>query len=218
MGFDCGFYKTKRFKDISFKDFKLISEYLDWDNQKPIILKFYPSFKDFWLSYAMRDEKDFPGLPDSEAVEFYRNLPNDGWHFGGEEEIESWCSCGRYIDDYIVNHLNKINEWKFDGINEDFIKNALNWVCEGLEKYGPHPVRDVKAFKEQDDGTTLLIPADGFMITEFDNRMNMVYADEEVGIAYNLDKFWTFVTFRCALKTMQFIDQKEYLVWYERSW
>lgn len=227
MGFDCGFYRVKKYKDVTVSDFALIHSYLQWKNNPwNFEDNHYPTFEKYWDAFCKGwdSNEKFPGEPDMDAVTFYENQPHDEYSY--DTCIESWCSSGRFLDEYISHRLTPIDEYTFIGIDKDFIADANRWVDEELDRCKLIPVRVTKAYRDNEDETTTLIPCDGIFVEDEEGNQRMIdTSDEEWGEYvyvpsryFDEDRHYALTSFREALLKLSMIDLDDSIVWYSRSW
>ena len=244
MGFECGFERVKKYNtDFSVSDFFLVDTYLTWRdnpwNFKNMFTKTgeqemedtapYPTFEKYWNSHCEWVGK-YPGEPSLDEIEFYSAIKNKNQkkepYASTSETIDFWCSNGRYIDDEIVSNLEKINEYTYGPVNDDFIEKMFKWVEGELKECKLVQSLVLECFQKNEDGTKLLIPCDGIVATnpETGDKRFIDTSEEEFGEYiyipskyFDEDKFNALNQFKETLFKLSAINQDDELVWYERS-
>jgi len=225
MGFSCGFYSVPKHNDVNtVKKFQVISEYVEWKNNPwNFENDHYPTFEKYWNGFC-KWLGEYPGEPNPDDVAFYEHWEKRG-KYSLCNEIESWCSSGRYIDEFITDNLKPIDEWSYGLIDEKFIEDSLSWVNEEIENCKLIPVYLKCAVRKNDDGTSTMIPCDSIMVEDDDGNIKEFSVNPEWGECiyvpsrgFDEDKEYTLKSFKDALYKMREEVKEGNMVWYSRSW
>ena len=229
MGFECGFYKMPRFRNITGSDVSVLNSYFNWErNYKD---KF--SFEDYvgggideYLNPESKKDK-FLILENKEAVDFYRPLLHDTGYgtLGIVDIVESWCSAGRYFNDWFIEHCNDgVDDCKLHKeLTRDLMLEALAYVTDFLEKHQLEEWSVVNAFKENaETGEKTIIPCDGIEIQNEKGLIKRIYSDCDpiyFGVGYDSEEFNTFLRLKSTLQDMLInVDFEKEMVYYFTSW
>ena len=227
MGFECSFNRVKKFKNTTVADFKIINAYLNWKNNPWNFEEgHYPTFEKYWngLVKGWDDDTEYPGEPDMEAVAFYDEQPHDEYSY--EQTIDFWCSSGRYIDEFVTQVLQRVDEYTFIGIDDTFFQKAYKWIEDQLADCNIKPAFITHAFKENEDGTTTLIPCDGIFVEDEEGNQRMINtSDEEWSECiyipsryFDEDRWSTLNQFKETIDKLTIMDRDNYLIWYSRGY
>ena len=218
MGFECGFIKIKRCGDITFKEYDIINSYITYQKES-WAKEHFDTFEKYYAYLTGSDKVDDTAIEKIEInqdyVDFYKNNP--------EETLTFWCSIGRYLDNYIIEHLelySGIPDYYI--ITEQFIKEALNWVTDYLQENRLIPVSVIKSWrKDEDSGNEIMNPCDGLIVEDDLGDKLVVDLDEEGSIwiaprGYQDDQYHAMISFRDALVKMlkDFDPDKEFIVYF----
>lgn len=242
MGFECSINRVKKNrKDLTLRDFYIINTYLDWRDNPwnfetretidggDIIPAPYPTFEKYWNANC-DFIGEFPGEPSQSDVDFYSKVKAENrkeFSFAdASTTVNFWCSNGRYIDDEITSRLNKINEYTYEGIDKKFINDMLEWINDELELCNLTPSMITSCYKDNEDGTTTIIPCDGIVVqnpdTGEERRINtsdfdfgeLIYIPTKY---FDDDEYHTLISLKETLLKLSEIDFEKEIVWYERS-
>lgn len=254
MGFECGFDTVRRWsKYDTVEEYIVFSEYLKWKNNQwnfetrktidggDIIPAPYPTWLKYWESTQLIDNdtnmdaiaKEIDLIKDSKffinKVKFYESLNLDTYSYS--RNLDFWCSSGKYIDNFIIENLTKINDYLYEGIDDKFIDAALKWVDSKLETCKLIPAILESSYN---DDTKTTIDCNGIIYREFDEE-NLCISDITKGIftnddrediivfipsdGYDYDMYLALVSFKeCLLKINELLIDGNNLIWYYRSW
>lgn len=243
MGFECGISKVKKIrKDYTLEDFLNVNEYLGWKNNTwnfeeretangEIIPAPYPTYEKYWNAMNMDDEKVFPGVPKQDEIDFYQAVydknKEESPYADASTVINFWCSAGRYFDTDIMDILPRVDEATFGPFNKETAEEALKYVESELDSCRLIPAVVYECFKENPDGTKVLIPCDGIVATNIEtHEEKKIYTgdDEYCGYiyvpsdGYEETKNSALTSLEKALIEVNAINFDDELVWYERSW
>ena len=224
MGFECSFQLVEKYGNVQrVEDWNVVEAYLEWKNNPWNHEEgHYPTFEKYWNAFF---DSEYPGEPDKEVVNFY-DVPPQGWYSSYATFIDSWCSSGHYIDEFIVPNLKKVDEYTFVGIDNEFINKGYKWVDAELEECKLIPVIVTKSFRDNPDGTTTLIPCDGILAEDEDGNQRLINTSaEEWGEYiyipskyYDESKHVVLTSFRDALSKLALFNPNDYIIWYSRSY
>lgn len=207
MSLSCGIYKAPRYKNISFKEFLAIRQYLTRVENNSSL-----TFEQFWDDYL----EETPGAyPTKEAIEFYRNKK--------VYEIDSWYNSGSDLHKFVANH--SLNKEGFDiyEIDENIIKNGLCWCVEELRDCDVTPVIPIKAIRENDDDTTTLFPCDGVLLKDIEGSLHLNETSWENPLYIYMrecsqEKYTNFTSYYIVFRVLEMIDLEDNFVWYSYNY
>ena len=205
MSLSCGIYKAPRYRNISFKEFLAIRQYLTRVENNSSL-----TFEQFWDDYL--DECPL-AYPPKEAIEFYRSKK--------VYEIDSWYSSGSNLHEFFANY--SLNREGFDiyEIDESIIEDGLRWCVEKLKDCDDIPVIPIKAIRENDDDTTTLFPCDGVLLKDIKGSLHFGETSWENPLYirnYSQEKYTNFNSFYVAFRVLEMIDLEDNFVWYSYSY
>ena len=224
MGFECFFQVVEKHGNVQrVEDWTVVEAYLEWKNNPWNHEEdHYPTFEKYWNAFF---NSEYPGEPDKEIVDFYDVHPHEEYS-SYATFIDSWCSSGRFLDEFIVQNLKKVDEYTFVGIDNEFIKKAYRWVDAELEECRLIPVIVTKSYRDNPDGTTILIPCDGIFAEDEDGNQRLINtsADEWGEYIYVPSNYFdesrnnVLTSFRNALGKLALFNPNNYIIWYSRSY
>lgn len=239
MGFSCGIYAFKKYKDTTLAEYLNIRRYLYWKNNKwnfEIIEKEngvkearYPTYESYWRSFTLSNkDREFPGDPDPDKLAFYEKWQDDG--DDGEiaaHEIGVWYSTyARYIYEDIRSCLKPLNgdPTYLKGLDVPKVIELLRFVADEQDKMRPEPLiitkgyRYVEAEDPEEDPEIQTVAIDGIEMVNDDGlirRVDCEYSEYEgvfVGNqGFDIDHYRALEQLKDALiKTFCLICEGEY--------
>lgn len=210
MGFECGFNKVKK---------------LDSNPEKCLYMLHYKDYiKNSWAVEHFSTFKEYNEYS-------YKSLYKDfeckypDVKYTGEDELENiefWCSIGRYIDNLIHNDLIEFKPFEQYLVDSTFIDNALTKVQNILSKDKLIPVTITHSFKYNDDGDKVMTLCDGILTEDEDGHEALIDLEfENIWIGsrnFDVDKYDALESFRDTLIKMKSIDLNENYIFYYRSY
>lgn len=239
MGFECGFEKILKYKDTTLEEYLNISRYLYWKKYKDQFLDETGNpytYKEYWESRVLADEeREFPGEPDPDKVEFYdthRFEIEYDWQTEGytSKTIDYWCSIGRYLDEeFIYDEVRHLEPYKYcedyGPLDMNFVNKGLDWVKEELEKNQMIPVNIVKGYQYVDeDYNTQTVTIDGIEVEDEDGNIRKLDCEyDNVFVSKNRyfdpERFNALERFRdCLFEIKKILEEDKYIVYYFRSY
>ena len=189
MGFECGFYKMPRFKNVTGNQVAILSSYFRWQD--------YYQDKFTFEQYRGHSESESPDekaeenqiLKDKEAIDFYRPLMHDTGYgsIGLIDTVDFWCSIGRRFNDWFIEHCNDgVDDCKLHNeFTKDLMIDALKYVQKYLDENHMQEWNVVNAFRENEEtGEKTIIPLDGIEIENEDGLIKRIYSEYDT-IFYN---------------------------------
>ena len=211
MGFNCGFDKVKKIDNdpekclymLEYSHFKENTFYTDRFN----------TFKDYMDSMYKSLYKDFK----CKYPDIVYNTDNNDF-----ENIITWNSDGRYIDNLLKPYISEIKPFECYLITNDIIDKLLNLVEKYLSKDKLIPVTVTHSFRYVENGDKLMTLCDGILTQDEDGHEALIDLEfENIWIAsrnINLDEYNIFESFKEVLLQIKSIDLDEYYIYYHRSY
>lgn len=212
MGFDCGFNAIKKFKHYTIQDSLNALDYIRWmDNPWNHEEGHYPTYEDYWKSVISYNDDEYPGEPNKELVEFYRD--NDSI------DLFSWGSWSfSDVDRELISYLKPLDKYDYNYLLENK-KDFLDYLGRFIDKYGELiPVLPTKGIVYSED-ETILRNIDGVMLKYPDGKL-FEYDNENFGLYLieDNDNYWISHHLELLRSKVEILDLNEYFVYYWRSY
>lgn len=213
MGFDCGFNAIKKFKDYTVMDYINTIYYIEWlDNPWNHEEGHYPTYKKYWDSTKSYSKEPYPGEPNEEIIEFYRD--NEA------KELFSWGSWNfSPIDEDLKYYLEKLDEDGFIYLLKDKDK-LIDYLNKLIKDNELEQVTPIKGINYQED-EMILRDIDGVMLECQDRKLKQYDNDNDcAGLCLINDEnmYWISYYLNLLKAKLEVIDLDEYWVYYWRSW
>lgn len=210
MGFECGFDKIKK---------------IDNDPEKCLYKIWYKHYmKNPWATEHFNSFKEYM---EYEYKPFYKDFEckYPDIKYDGEEDfenIEFWCSIGRYLDDFILENAIRIQPFEQYIIDSTFIDKTLETVQKALNADKLIPVTITHSFRYNEDGDKVMTLCDG-ILTQDENEnealIDLEYENIWIGSRhFDIDRYYALESLRDTLIEMKKIDFNEYYIFYYRSY
>lgn len=210
MGFECGFDKVKK---------------LDSNPEKCLYMLHYKDYiNNSWATNNFSTFKEYEEYSYKSLYKDFKCKYPDVTYTGEDEleNIEFWCSIGRYIDDLIHNDLIEFKPFEQYLIDSSFIDNALIKVQDILSKDKLVPAIATHSFKYTEDGDKLMTLCDGLLVEDEDGNESLLdfeYDNIWIGSRnFDSDRYDALKSFRDTLIKMKNIDLNENYIFYYRSY
>jgi len=210
LGFECGFDKVKK---------------LDSNPEKCLYMLHYKDYiNNSWATNNFSTFKEYEEYSYKSLYKDFKCKYPDVTYTGEDEleNIEFWCSIGRYIDDLIHNDLIEFKPFEQYLIDSSFIDNALIKVQDILSKDKLVPAIATHSFKYTEDGDKLMTLCDGLLVEDEDGNESLLdfeYDNIWIGSRnFDSDRYDALKSFRDTLIKMKNIDLNENYIFYYRSY
>lgn len=243
MGFGCGFYAFKKYKDTTVRDYLNVRRFLEWKNnpwnfeviekENGVKESRYPTYESYWQSWFLtREKQNFCGEPTDDKISFYQKWQGNGTD--GEvssDEISEWYSdYARYIYDVVKEHLIPIDgEYGYLAINTDAVNSLLKEIAAIQDSLRPEPLKINRGFKvvydignSDADEEYQTVSIDGIEASNEDGMIRRISVDDsEYGCVFfgkegfDIDKYRALEQLKDTLiKILSVLYEGEYEVYY----